>query len=107
MSYPHEVEIGLNVDGGQDSNTGEQIPGGFDSIGTFEAEVAVLTGTEFLEAQKIENSVDYNVVLDYDSRIKTEQIVKWKGLVMEIKFIQPVLTDIDGEWEQVILKCSS
>jgi len=105
MFYPHEFEI-KKFEAYQDQETGE-IKKEWVTIGEFDGEIVALSGDEIVEAQQLENPLDYTVHMDYSENIKADMRVFFKGLELDIHAVLPTMTDFNGEFEELILKCSS
>lgn len=105
MQYPHEFNV-LAYTTTKDPNTGEETKG-YATEFTAEGEVVALTGLEQMEAMKLDNPIDYQVTLDYDSRVKPKKRIQMGEIVLDIHAALPTLPDFNGDYEQMILKCSS
>lgn len=102
--YPHEIEIKEYKDGQDDYG---EIVKEWTTLGSFDAEVITPSGEELIEAQKLENPLDYTVYMDYDSRIKADMRVQFKDMILDIHAPLPTMPDFNGDYETLILKCSS
>ena len=105
IQYPHEIVVRQYVEQ-QDPNTGEYTKTWSD-VDTFEAEVTSPTGLEQIEAAKLENPIDYTIHMEYDNRVKPNMRVVHKGNELSIQAVLPSLPDINGDYETLILRCSS
>lgn len=103
--YPHEFNV-KKFESYQDEETGE-IKKEWVTIGEFEGEVVALSGDEIIEADQLNNPLDFTVFMDYDPRINSDMRVFFGELVLEIHAPLPTMPDFNGEYEQLILKCSS
>lgn len=105
IEFPHEITV-RDYSEGQDPNTGE-ITKGWSDLDTFEAEVTTPSGTEQIEAMKMENPLDYVIHMEYDSRVKPNMRVVHKANELSIQSVLPSLPDLNGDYERLILRCSS
>ncbi|MEC5422123.1 phage head closure protein [Virgibacillus sp. C22-A2] len=76
-------------------------------LDSFEGEVTTPTGSELMEAMKLTNPLDYMVHMDYDNRIKPYMRVFFGDMELDIHVVLPTMPDFEGEYESLILKCSS
>lgn len=104
MEYPHTITIQahIKVDDGGGGYTEEWTP--FDTV---EAFVAPLSGSEYYQAQQVQNPVEYDVYLPYRDDIIPSMRVVFRGKILQIKAVLPSLIDINGEYEKLCLKCSA
>lgn len=105
VMYPHEIIIREYTEQ-QDPNSGEYTKTWAD-VDTFEAEVTTPSGMEQIEAMKLNNPLDYVVHMEHDSRIKPRMRVAHQGKELDIHAVLPSLPDINGDYEALILRCSS
>ena len=106
LEYPHEVDL-LHYTTTTDPNSGERTQTWATEVGGIPAEVTTPTGTEIMEAMKMENPLDYTIHMDYDERVKSEKRIQFKGMTLAIHAVLPTMPDINGDFEKLTLKCSS
>lgn len=74
---------------------------------TVGCDVVLLSGSEYLRAQQLTDPYDVNIFTDYDRTITSDMRVKFSGKTLNIKDVLPIMPDINGEYTQLNLKCSS
>lgn len=97
--YPHIITI-------QYLSQSDDGAGGYtDSwhdLKTIEAHIQPISGNEYYQSQKLQNPVEVDVYLPYDSEIKSTMRVLSNGEILNIKAV----LDQGGMNEVLLLKCS-
>lgn len=110
MIYPHTVTIEQKV----------SVPDGYggytvtwNALKTYDCEVVPVGGREYYVAQQMTNPITLNVNGDYDDEIKSayekdpDLRVNFNDEPYNIEGIIPTLPDINGDYEQMSLNCST
>lgn len=104
LQYPHTVRIEQKT----------SVPdgyGGYTETWTtaveYDCEVVPVGGKEYYVAQKMTNPIEVNINGDYDGSIKPGMRVKFGDDLFNIEGIIPTLPDINGEYEEMSMNCST
>lgn len=99
MMYPHTVTLQTftSVNDGMGGHTET-----WADIKTIQAHVQPIGGTEYYQAQQLQNPVEMDVFAPYDAYIKPSMRLVYDGQVLSIKAV----LDQGGINEILLLKCS-
>ncbi|MGR3287081.1 phage head-tail adapter protein [Bacillus sonorensis] len=78
-----------------------------DVITDCEAFVDSLTGSEFYQAQQLENPIEYNVYFPYREDVKNDMRIIWKDRNNKVLTIRSNPIDQGGQGEILCFKCRS
>ncbi|MDA1478364.1 phage head closure protein [Bacillus changyiensis] len=103
--FPHEISFqkSKEIPTGGGGSKKEWV----DVISSCEAFVDPLTGSEYYQAQQLENPIEYNVYFPYRDDVANDMRIIWKDQNDKVLVIKSHPIDQGGQGEILCFKCQS